>query len=108
MPHLLFGPTRSGEPPDPAAAAENTVEGMIELCAKLGVDTGDCAALVTLDLCARLCAYGRADLPAVLQALAVAVPARMLLLHEANARGVEPPPLSAAKLAIAANTCRLH
>jgi hypothetical protein len=80
---------------------------MLDRCAKLGIDAGDCAALTILDLTARLCAYGRAPLPTILQALAASVPAREAVLRDANMRGVEPPSLSTAKLAIA-NTCRLH
>jgi hypothetical protein len=105
---LLFGPTRAvSEPPDPAAVAEDSVEGMMERCAKLGINTGDCAALMVLDLVARLCAYSRADLPAVLQALAVSVPAREMLLRAANEAGEPAPPLGAAKLAIV-TARRLH
>jgi hypothetical protein len=49
-----------------------------------------------------------AELPTILQALAVAVPAREAVSRDANARGVEPPSLSLVKLAIAATSCRLH
>jgi hypothetical protein len=105
---LLFGSERARtDPPDPAVVAEDTVAGMIAHCGRLGVDAGDCAALAMLDPCARLCAYDRAELPAILNALASSVPAREALLRDANARGVEPPSLGAAKLAVV-NTCRLH
>jgi hypothetical protein len=46
-------------------------------------------------------------LPAVLQALAMAVPAREALLRDANEHGEPAPPLGAAKLAIV-NARRLH
>jgi hypothetical protein len=105
---LLFGSERlRSDAPDPAVVAEDTVAGLIDHCAKLGVDTGDCSALTILDLTARLCAYGRAPLPVILAALAASVPAREMALRDANRHGIEPPSLSTAKLAIA-NTCRLH
>jgi hypothetical protein len=106
---LLFGSERlrTGAP-DPVVVAEDTIAGMIDHCAKLGIDAGDVAALTILDLTARLCAYERAPLPVVLAALAAAVPAREAVLRDANARGVELPSLGTAKLAIAANACRLH
>jgi hypothetical protein len=105
---LLFGSERMRtDPPDAAVMAEDIVAGMIAHCGKFGVDAGDCAALTILDLTARLCAYGRAELPTVLHALAASVPTREALLRDANNRGVEPPPLSSAKMAIA-NASRLH
>jgi hypothetical protein len=106
---LLFGPVRTAasEPLDAAGVAEDAVEGMIQRCDQLRINTGDCAALMTLDLVARLCAYSRADLPAVLQALAMAVPAREELLRHANEAGEPAPPLGAAKLAIV-TARRLH
>ena len=55
-----------------------------------------------------LTAYRRASLPAVMAAIAEAAPSRVELLVDAQRRGVEPPPLSAARLKIAANACRLH
>jgi hypothetical protein len=87
--------------------AEDAVEGMMERCDALRINTGDCAALIVLDLVARLAAYSRADLPAILQALAVSVPAREALLRDANERGEPAPPLGAAKLAIV-TARRLH
>jgi hypothetical protein len=54
---LLFGSERlrTGAP-DPVVVAEDTIAGMIDHCAKLGIDAGDVAALTILDLTARLCA----------------------------------------------------
>jgi hypothetical protein len=105
---LLFGSERMrADGPDAAAVAEDTVAGLIAHCGRLGVDAGDCAALTLLDLTARLVAYNRAELPTILQALAASVPARQAVLRDANARGVEPPSLSTARFAIAANN-RLH
>lgn len=106
---LLFGSERvRTEAPDPAAVAEEVVFSMLEHARRFNVNAGDCAALVALDCIARLTAYDRAPLPVVMAALAAAVPAREAVLRDANARGVEPPSLSTAKLAIAATSCRLH
>jgi hypothetical protein len=105
---LLFGSERLRyDAPDPAVVAEDTIAAMIDHCARLGIDAGDCAAMVALDCIARLSAYNRAPLPVVIAAIAAAAPVREMLLRDANERGVEPPSLGAAKLAIA-SACRLH
>ena len=74
----------------------------------VGVECGDTAAMVALDCISMLTAYRRASLPAVMAAIAEAAPSRVELLVDAQRRGVQPPPLSAARLKIAANACRLH
>jgi hypothetical protein len=104
-----FGPERTPrDAPDAAAVAEETVATMLDHARRLNIDAGDCAAMVALDCISMLNAYGRASLPAVLAAIAEAAPSRVELLVDAQRRGVEPPPLSAARLKIAANACRLH
>lgn len=104
-----FGPERmSLDAPDAAELADDAILGMIARARRLEIDPGDVAVLIVIGLSASLVAYGRAPLPDVLAAIAEAAPAREAALREANARGVEPPSLSTAKLAIAATSCRLH
>jgi hypothetical protein len=82
---------------------------MIERSKRCGVDTGDVASLLTLELVASLAAYNRAPLAVILAAIAEAAPTRETLVREANRLGQRPPPLSVAKLiAIAPSACRLH
>ena len=105
-----FGPERAPrDAPDAAAVAEDLVAELIERSGKLGVDPGDVAGLVALDLVASLAAYNRAPVAITLAVLAAAAPTREVLLRAANARGERPPPLTVAKLtAIAPSVCRLH
>jgi hypothetical protein len=105
-----FGPepTRR-DAPDSATLAEETVFSMLEAAKRLGVDPADTAAMITLDLVAKLAAYGRSPVSVTLAVLAVAAPAREAVLRDCNARGVEAPSLSTAKLqALAPGSCRLH
>jgi hypothetical protein len=107
----LFGPTshEARDAPDAAELAEEVILTMVERSKGLGVDTGDVASLVALDLVASLAAYNRAPLAVILAAIAEAAPAREALLRDANRRGERPPPLRVAKLAaIAPDACRLH
>jgi hypothetical protein len=92
--------------PDPVGAAEDTIAGMLDHCAKLGIDAG---RLRRLDdsrsdrALVRLWSRPVADHPAGARRKRPG----QGVLRDANMRGVEPPSLSTAKLAIA-NTCRLH
>ena len=95
--------------PDAAELAEEVVLSMIERSKGCGVDTGDVASLLALELIASLAAYNRAPLPVILAALAAAAPTREALVRDANRRGGRPPPLNVAKLiSIAPGACRLH
>jgi hypothetical protein len=106
IPFSPFGPTI---PEGPAELAEELVVFMIERCKGWGVDTGDVASLVALELVASLSAYGRAPLGVVMGALAEAAPGREVMLREANRHGERPPPLNIARLtAIAPAACRLN
>jgi hypothetical protein len=81
---------------------------MIERSKRCGVDTGDVASLLALELVASLAADNRAP-PVILAAIAAAAPTREALVRDANQRGERPPPLNVAKLAaIAPDACRLH
>jgi hypothetical protein len=57
----LFGPTshEARDAPDAAELAEEVILTMVERSKGLGVDTGDVACLVALDLVASLAAYNR-------------------------------------------------
>lgn len=90
----LFG----SDPPDASALAEETFLAMMHRARELGIDAGDVAALLALDLVARLAVNGRARLPVVLDAIGAAAPAREALLHDSNRRNERPPPLSVARL----------
>jgi hypothetical protein len=107
---IPFGPElKPRDAPDAAALAEEVLLSMIERSRSHGVDTGDVASLLALELVASLAAYDRAPLPVILAAIAAAAPTREALVRDANRRGERPPPLSVAKLAaIAPDTCRLH
>jgi hypothetical protein len=95
--------------PDAAELAEEVILSMIERSKRCGVDTGDVASLLALELVASLAAYNRAPLPVILAAIAAAAPTREALVRDANRLGQRPPPLSVAKLiALAPDTCRLH
>jgi hypothetical protein len=95
--------------PDAAELAEEVILSMIERSKLCGVDTGDVASLLALELVASLAAYNRAPLPVILAAIAEAAPTREALVRDANQRGERPPPLNAARLtAIAPDACRLH
>ena len=95
--------------PDAAELAEEVILWMIERCKGCGVDTGDVASLLALELIASLAAYDRAPLPVILAAIAEAAPTREALVRDANQLGQRPPPLNLAKLiAIAPGACRLH
>ena len=95
--------------PDAAELAEEVVLSMIERSKGCGVDTGDVASLLALELIASLAAYNRAPLPVILAAIAEAAPTREALVREANRLGQRPPPLNVAKLiVIAPSACRLH
>ena len=95
--------------PDAAELAEDAILWMIERSKRCGVDTGDVASLLALELIASLAAYNRAPLPVILAAIAAAAPTREALVRDANRRGERPPPLNVARLtAIAPDACRLH
>ena len=95
--------------PDGAELAEEVILWMIERSKRCGVDTGDVASLLALELIASLAAYDRAPLPVILAAIAEAAPTREALVRDANQLGQRPPPLNLAKLiAIAPGACRLH
>jgi hypothetical protein len=95
--------------PDAAELVEEIVERMIERSKSCGVDTGDVASLLSLELISALAAYGRGSVPLILAALAEAAPTREALVREANRLGQRPPPLNVARLnAIAPGACRLH
>jgi hypothetical protein len=64
--------------PDASSLAEDLVLSMIERCKGCGVDTGDVASLLALELVASLAAYNRAPLPVILAAIAEAAPSRQL------------------------------
>ncbi len=107
----LFGLTshECRDAPDASSLTEDLVLSMIERCKGWGVDTGDVAFLLALELIASLAAYDRAPPPVILVAIAEAAPTREVLLRDANQRGERPPPLNVAKLsAIAPDACRLH
>jgi hypothetical protein len=107
----MFGPTshETRDAPDAAELAEEVILSMIERSKSCGVDTGDVASLLALELVASLAAYNRAPLPVILAAIAAAAPTREALVREANRLGQRPPPLNAARLtAIAPDACRLH
>ena len=95
--------------PDAAELAEDAILWMIERSKICGVDPGDVASLLALELISSLAAFNRAPLPVILAAIAEAAPTRETLVREANRRGEHPPPLNVAKLiAIAPGACRLH
>jgi hypothetical protein len=108
----LFGLTshECRDAPDASSLTEDLAVSMIERCCKgWGVDTGDVASLLALELIASLAAYDRAPPPVILAAIAEAAPTREALLRDANQRGERPPPLNVARLtAIAPDACRLH
>jgi hypothetical protein len=109
MPALSpFGPQPT--PRDtPGSIAEDIFAELVGRCERLGVDPGDAAGLLLLDLASSLMAYGRAPLGIILAVLGEAAPARAQLLVDANERGEPRPPLSAARItAIAPAACRLH
>ena len=95
--------------PNAAELAEEVILSMIERSKRCGVDTGDVASLLALELVASLAAYNRAPLPVILAAIAAAAPTREALVRDANQLGQRPPPLNVARLvAIAPGACRLH
>jgi hypothetical protein len=65
--------------PDAAELAEEVILSMIERSKLCGVDTGDVASLLALELVASLTAYNRAPLPVILAAIAEAAPTREAL-----------------------------
>jgi hypothetical protein len=104
-----FGHTSHEDRTAPDAAELADILSMIERSKRCGVDTGDVASLLALELIASLAAYNRAPLPVILAAIVAAAPTREALVREANRRGQRPPPLNVAKLiAIAPDACRLH
>jgi hypothetical protein len=108
---IPFGPTsrETRDAPDAAELAEEVILWMIEHSRGCGVDTGDVASLLALELVATLAAYNRAPLPVILAAIAEAAPTREALVRDANRLGQRPPPLNVAKLgSIAPHACRLH
>lgn len=95
--------------PNAAELAEEVILSMIERSKRCGVDTGDVASLLALELVASLAAYDRAPLPVILAATAEAAPTRETLVREANRLGQRPPPLNVARLvSIDPDACRLH
>jgi hypothetical protein len=90
----LFG----SDPSDASALAEEVFLAMMHRARELGIDAGDTAALLALDLVARLVVNGRARLPVVLDAIAAAAPTRVALLRAARRRNERPAPLSVARL----------
>jgi hypothetical protein len=109
-PVASFGPERSPRnPTDPSDVAEDAVREMLERSKTLGVDPAAVTAMVALEAVSMLSAYGRSPLEVTMAALAAAAPARVVVLADANARGVEPPSLSTARLQeLAPGTCRLN
>jgi hypothetical protein len=106
---IPFSHTNERNAPDAAELAEEVILWMIEHSRGCGVDTGDVASLLALELVASLAAYNRAPLAVILAALAEAAPTREALVRDANRLGQRPPPLNVAKLnAIAPGACRLH
>jgi hypothetical protein len=106
-----FGPTspETRDAPDAAELAEEVILWMIERSKRASIDTGDVAALLSLELVASLAAYDRAPLPVILAAIAEAAPTRETLVREANRLGQRPPPLNVARLvSIDPDACRLH
>ncbi len=82
----MLGPVRpSRDPYDAAALAEETINVMLDVAGRWNIDAGDTAALMPLDLVARLAAYGRAPVSITLAVLgrAAASPA----LRQADRRG---------------------
>ena len=71
---------------------------MMNRARELDIDPGDVAALLALDLVARLAVYGRAPLQVVLDTIAAAAPVREALVRDANRRDQRPPPLSVADM----------
>ena len=65
---------------------------MIERCKGCGVDAGDAASLLVLELIASIAAYDRAAVSVILAAIAEAAPTRAALVRDANGRGERPPP----------------
>ena len=109
-----FGHTsrEAHDAPDAAELAEEVILWMIERSKGCGVDTGDTASLLALELIASLAAYeDRAPLPVILASIAEATEPRpgKALVRDANRLGQRPPPLNVARLiAIAPDACRLH
>ena len=66
---------------------------MIERCKGCGVDAGDAASLLILELIASIAAYAGAAVSVFLAAIAEAAPTRAALVRDANGRGERPPPL---------------
>jgi hypothetical protein len=88
-------------------AAEEIRMQLIERSKGYGVDIGDVAALLSLELIASLAPYNCAPLADILAALAEAAPTREALVRGANRLGQRPPPLNVARL-IAPDACRLN
>jgi hypothetical protein len=106
-----FGHTsrETRDAPDAAELAEEAILWMIEHSRGCGVDAGDVASLLALELIASLAAYNRAPLAVILASIAEAAPTREALVRDANQLGQRPPPLNVARLAaIAPGACRLH
>lgn len=91
-------PLFDADPPDASALAEEVFLGMMHRARELDIDAGDTAALLALDLVARLAVNGRAPLKVVLDTIAAAAPAREALLRAARRRNERPAPLSVARL----------
>jgi hypothetical protein len=105
-----FGPESArNDTPDPGSIAEEIFSELVERCRRLGVDPGDTAGLLVVDLVASLEAYARAPVAITLAVLAQAAPARAQLLRDANERGEPRPPLNVCKItALAPAACRYH
>ena len=107
----MFGPTshETRDAPDAAELAEEVILSMIERSKRCGVDTGDVASLLALELVASLAAYNRAPLGIIMAVIAEAAPVRAQLLIDANQRGEPRPPLNVSKItALAPAACRYH
>jgi hypothetical protein len=99
---------RAADDPDPAEIAVDGVELVIARAEFMRVSPPETLALAVLEGVARLVAYGFADLPPILNALAEAVPARAQMLRDANGSEDDPPPLSAFRFALAPAACRVN
>jgi hypothetical protein len=112
----LFGLTshECRDAPDASSLPEDLVLSMIERYKGCGVDTGDVASLLALELIASIAAYDRAPLPVILAAIAEAARTREALLRDANQPRRQPARRAAAAIecrqatAIAPDACLLH
>jgi hypothetical protein len=112
MPTLVapFGPQLTPrDTPDAGSLAEEIFSELVGRCERFGVDPGDAAALLVVDLIASLAAYNRAPLGIIMAVIAEAAPVRAQLLIDANQRGEPRPPLNVSKItALAPAACRYH